>query len=142
MTYGLENRCYYPTELRARGIIMYKCKDCDVSLNEDNAYRRYDYPKRFNSYCKSCLHNRQMRRWKQRKVDMIKYKGGTCEDCKGTFPPEVYQFHHLNPEEKEFEWNKARLLSKDKMMNEVDKCALLCANCHILRHSKDIDSYL
>lgn len=36
--------------------------------------------------------------------------------------------------EKSF-WNKLRLMSKQKIHNELQKCDLLCANCQRLRHA-------
>jgi len=117
-----------------------KCVDCHISLTLANAYRKGKDNNVLQSYCKNCLHKRQMYRWKKRKEEAIKYKGGICEDCDGIFPPEVYQFHHRT-DDKEFSWAKGRLYSWDRVIKEIDKCALLCANCHVLRHSKSIDEY-
>lgn len=83
-----------------------------------------------------------MKRWKQAKVKAIEYKGNCCSDCKVKFDrPEVYQFHHLNPKEKDVEWVKLKTRNWEKIVKELDKCILLCANCHIIRHSKPIEDY-
>ena len=85
--------------------------------------------------CKPCLYEYQKNRWHQRKLDAIEYKGGVCADC-GQMPhPAAMQFHHLDPEEKDFSWNKGRLRAWDSVLKELDKCVLLCANCHTIRHS-------
>ena len=67
----------------------------------------------------------------------IEYLGGECSHCKGKFHRSVYDFHHLNPEEKET--GLAKLLKKrnrDNIKEELDKCILLCANCHRIEHHK------
>ena len=70
------------------------------------------------------------------KEKAIKYLGGKCLDCGGLFPSEVYDFHHLDPATKEKELTKARFESWENYKKELDKCVLLCANCHRLRHRK------
>jgi len=40
-------------------------------------------------------------------------------------------FHHIDPKEKEFGLSVKRLTrSWEKMKKELDKCVLICANCH------------
>jgi len=82
-----------------------------------------------------------MLRWKERKVKAIEYLGGKCSDCGNNYPSEVYQFHHVDPSKKDFTWNKGRLKKWEDVIEEIDKCILLCANCHILRHSKSVEDY-
>ena len=76
----------------------------------------------FNQYC--------IRRWQQRKLDAVEYKGGSCEKCGYDKYPDVLEFHHLDPTEKEAAWNKMRLWNWKKITAELDKCSMLCANCH------------
>lgn len=75
--------------------------------------------------------------WKTRaKAYLIKYKGGKCEICGyDKDVPRVYHFHHRNPAEKDFSISQSSL-SFDKLKLEVDKCDLLCANCHAEVHWK------
>ena len=76
----------------------------------------------FNQYC--------IQRWRQRKLDAVEYKGEKCERCGYDKYPDVLEFHHLNPIEKEASWNKMRLWNWKKITAELDKCSILCANCH------------
>jgi len=60
--------------------------------------------------------------------------GGACADCGEIYPPEVYDFHHLDPDTKEAHPGD---LMKGKWITfeeEIMKCVLLCANCHRIRH--------
>ena len=66
------------------------------------------------------------------KLKAIEYKGGKCEDCSNIYPPCVYQFHHLDPSEKDFHPSSVR--NWERMKSEIDKCVMLCANCHMIRH--------
>lgn len=106
---------------------MKKCCKCKVEINENNAYKREG---RLQPYCKECFNNIQKERWKKRKIDAIEYKGGKCERCGYNKYYGALEFHHRNPSEKDFQWNKLRLMSWDKIVKEINKCDLLCSNCH------------
>lgn len=66
----------------------------------------------------------------------IEYLGGKCLKCGGTFHPDVYDFHHKNGDEKDI--CVARLLMKkfEVIKIELNKCVLLCANCHRIEHAE------
>lgn len=90
---------------------------------------------RRRNVCMSCYTN--TRRFKIKKW-MIEYKGGKCVDC-GVSDLDIscYDFHHLDPNEKDFNLssvNSARV-SLEQLKGELNKCVLLCANCHRIKHS-------
>jgi hypothetical protein len=90
-------------------------------------------------YCKQCFNEKSVLRWKKRKIQTITYKGGQCVDCLLSLEQShyaVFEFHHLNPSLKDANWTKLRLKSWEAITNELDKCVLLCANCHRIRHAK------
>lgn len=70
------------------------------------------------------------------KLRLIDYKGGKCERCGYEKSiPGAYDFHHLNPNEKDFGIAKAgNTRSLEKLKKEVDKCILVCRNCHAEIH--------
>ena len=69
------------------------------------------------------------------KLRAIKYKGGKCIDCGGVFHPVAYDFHHLDPSKKDMQISKFTSISRwDEIEHELDKCILLCSNCHRVRH--------
>ena len=58
-----------------------------------------------------------------------------CEIC-GESHPACLDFHHRDPEEKDIEIARAvnRGRSIEKIKQEIDKCQVLCANCHRKLH--------
>lgn len=72
--------------------------------------------------------------WRKRvKQKLIDYKGGKCEFCGYNKCIKALQFHHLNPKEKDFSI-AGMSLSFEKLKKEVDKCILVCSNCHAEIH--------
>jgi hypothetical protein len=64
----------------------------------------------------------------------IDYLGGKCHDCGlVTHQIEVYDFHHLDPTAKEMNVGSLFRLAWSTITHELNKCALLCANCHRVR---------
>ena len=85
---------------------------------------------------KELTEQRRLKR-KERKQEAIAYKGGKCNDCGGEFHPSVYEFHHLNPLDKDHEPGSLLRYSWKRLVAELDKCVLLCANCHRVRHWRE-----
>ncbi len=71
------------------------------------------------------------KRRKKIKTLAIEYKGGKYQIC-GYFRYQgALELHHLNPKEKSFGiGDKGYTRSWDIIQSELDKCILLCANCH------------
>lgn len=68
--------------------------------------------------------------WRKRvKLKLIEYKGGKCELCGYNKCSTSLHFHHKNPNEKDFSIS-GKSLSFEKLKKEVDKCILVCSNCH------------
>lgn len=68
--------------------------------------------------------------WRQRtKIKLVEYKGGKCEKCGYSRCIASLGFHHRNPEMKDFRISGS-CRSFERLKIEVDKCDLLCANCH------------
>ena len=68
---------------------------------------------------------------RRRKIRAVLHMGSTCHTCGRDGPPALFEFHHLDATQKDFG------LSEDgiprtwaKMMAELAKCVMLCANCH------------
>ncbi|AGM11771.1 hypothetical protein HCTV5_143 [Halovirus HCTV-5] len=59
-----------------------------------------------------------------------------CSRCDEDHPA-CLVFHHNNPEEKEFDVSRAASIALDRVKKEVEKCTILCANCHRKLHAKE-----
>ena len=62
---------------------------------------------------------------------LVAYKGGQCARCGYNKSLKALDFHHLDRKEKRFrlaDASRHKLL--EELKREVDKCVLLCANCH------------
>lgn len=81
-------------------------------------------------------YNCQQVRGNDRKLKLIKYKGGCCEICGYSKNYAALLFHHLIPENKLFCINlrKCSNTNMKSLYIEVDKCQLLCHNCHYELH--------
>ena len=83
-------------------------------------------PSRRRNSCNSC----RVAKYRQNvKRKLIEYKGGKCKICGYDKCIRSLIFHHIDPNKKEFQIS-GQSLSFEKLKNEVDKCELLCHNCH------------
>ncbi len=110
----------------------YKAKYPDRVKAQDAAYKERNKEK-----LRKQRSDWQKKKGRLNKIKAIEYKGGKCEDCGGVFEACCYDFHHTDPSIKDS--NIARLTGRDfeNMKEELDKCVLLCANCHRIRHYND-----
>ncbi|HEX8846164.1 MAG TPA: hypothetical protein VF791_16060 [Pyrinomonadaceae bacterium] len=109
------------------------------NIEERREYARSygrDYYRRNRQHllAKQAEKNKKLRE-KQRQW-LIDYKKGlACVRC-GENHPATLQFHHRNHEEKEFEIALYTALgfSKARLLAEIEKCDVICANCHAKEH--------
>ena len=89
---------------------------------------------------------RETRRYQDRRDYMIKavakrrkkvremavsHKGGKCNLCGYDRCLEALEFHHLDPSQKDFAISqRGHSRSWERVRKELDKCVILCANCH------------
>ena len=68
--------------------------------------------------------------WRKRtKIKLVEYKGGKCECCGYNSCVEALEFHHLDPSQKDFTISGTSKAFKT-LKTEVDKCIMICSNCH------------
>lgn len=118
--------------------------DADGNRLTDSAYKEYKAqisriwyanhrldPKWLSErYAKGRLARRQV------KEKAIKLLGGSCNDCNNIYHPSAMDFHHIEPDGKDFSIGKSMSWSA-RTIAELKKCILLCANCHRIRHFKE-----
>jgi len=108
-----------------KGKVRERCKSCLKQYMNDH----------YKSNKKSYVDN-----VKQRKKDLYswikEYKSNLkCEQC-GENHPAVLDFHHIDPNQKDFSIGNAlhSSMGKKKILNEINKCKILCSNCHRKLH--------
>lgn len=74
------------------------------------------------------------------KIKAVTVKGGRCESCGWNGHPAALQFHHRDPSQKKFTittsvMGSPRKYPWDVIVAEIEKCDLLCANCHFMTES-------
>lgn len=76
----------------------------------------------------------------ERKLHLIKIKGGCCELCGYTKNVAALDFHHKDPSMKSFRLDIRHLSNRSMkdILEEASKCSLLCANCHREVHNPDL----
>lgn len=101
-------------------------------------YDFYKYKNRFQYTCKVCNLQNLRDRQKKSKSDAVNYLGGICNSCGYKGPDCTFDFHHKSPDNKKFKISSKHLAPLHKIKDELDKCELLCAICHRLKHSDSI----
>lgn len=88
--------------------------------------------------CKDCKKIRTASLRKERENELLKMFNSECLDCKiKDINPSFFDFHHLNKETKNREVKQIICGRYETLINEVNKCVLLCPNCHRKRHLKE-----
>lgn len=79
---------------------------------------------------------REQTSWIKRKEMVRLAKDKPCQCCGVKYDPVVMDLHHLNPEIKDDKISQLmKSSSYSKLQEEIDKCAVLCANCHRSLHA-------
>lgn len=119
---------------------MRECCKCHNTLSIDRFSTRGDRLS-VRHECTKCFSRYTANRYLARKIALVEFLGGKCEKCKLSYHPSAFHFHHKDPTTKQFDWNQLRKQSTEKVLEEIEKCVLICANCHAVEHSTEqIDS--
>jgi len=73
-----------------------------------------------------------------RNLMIFEHKGGKCQHCdlRDLEHLQIYDYHHTDPSTKLYTIACIMSGTIDRLMTEVDKCILLCANCHRKEHAR------
>lgn len=134
------------TRYRERKIVNGKkeCSKCGIEKSLDDFYKRSDAKHLPTSKCKKCSNSYYSERVKNVKIRMINYKGGSCEKCRlklSNTHYSVFDFHHKDPSEKDVNFDRIKYRKWELIEKEIDKCMLLCSNCHRIIHA-ELGGYL
>lgn len=115
------------------------CSRCNEIKDKSEFFKKDKKSEVLQSYCKKCNSKHVITRAKDKKLILLTYMGGECVDCNLKVNETngcVFDFHHLNPKEKDFNLSEFKNREIDEIIKkELDKCVLLCSNCHRMRHS-------
>ena len=103
------------------------CLSCNQLYSIDNFYKK---GKQLSTYCKEC-YKQQSKEAYQKRIDFLnQYKAEAgCKKC-GETKYYLLDFHHRNPTEKDFNIAKDCKKKLEIILKELEKCDVLCANCH------------
>ena len=95
---------------------------------------------RKKKYCsKSCSNHYgvgDLRKRHKDKVDQIKVEKG-CSRCGYNASPLALHFNHLDPKAKYFGIGDSLTRKWELIEAEINKCEILCANCHAIHSHKE-----
>lgn len=103
------------------------CKGCGET---DPAKFRKQWFSTSYSKCKACHAKAQADKLRTNRGEAIKLKGGKCCICGYAKHHGSLHFHHLDPAQKDPKWKSLKHKPIDEIMAELNKCCLVCANCH------------
>lgn len=84
----------------------------------------------------------QLKFKRRKKEEAIRAFGGKCQICGYDKCMGALDFHHVNSDEKDEEPGRAIIQWKwERVKKELDKCIILCANCHREIHYKHVPSF-
>lgn len=80
--------------------------------------------------CMKCRAERVAKHRRDRKNSLVALFGGKCIICGYDKHPAMFDFHHIDPETKEFGISNGNCYKLDVHIKEAKKCVLLCCRCH------------
>lgn len=107
---------FYTTEYLSTGKKLRRCKECSLRYTKEKVY--------------------------ENKKKLIELSGGKCKKCNRIDIPLIYDFHHIDPNSKNF--NICKKLTSNinqEILEEVKKCELLCCICHRIEEHKFISCH-
>ncbi len=113
-----------------------KCLNCEKSLAGKQVKWCSKKCGVSNANAKHQNYEAQQQRGRDRKLELIKIKGGSCEICGYKKSIAALSFHHLDPSMKNFELDLRSLSNRkwENSLEEAAKCQLVCLNCHMELH--------
>jgi hypothetical protein len=117
-----ENSCFAKNKNRRDGLQTF-CKECNnaniKTYYTNNQQKFIDYKNKRRAKLKNIIQERKLQ----------------CSVC-GENHPATLDFHHRNPNDKDDSIAHLihRGVSINRLLKEIDKCDILCSNCHRKKH--------
>ncbi len=135
------------------------CKHCEVNLTEDNISKGYralckkcysaymkkyycDNPNKYKRHKEELVKNNDMAWMEKTNAILLSKMSSGCLDC-GEMDIIVLELDHRDPSEKKYKISDVRRtkIKIDDFISEIDKCDVVCANCHRRRTAKQFGSW-
>lgn len=105
-----------------------KCKrELPVTHYHKNGFNS-EGKQKYRGYCKDCANSLEKQRYLNKK-NFVNSQKTKCEKC-GEDRFYTLDFHHRDKQEKEFTIGQFKRGSFEVIQSEIDKCVILCSNCH------------
>lgn len=112
-----------------------RCPKCKIIKNRENDfYKIKGQSIKVSGLCKECVVVSNKERQRNTKRLAVNYKGGECVKCGYNKCIGALEFHHLDPTTKDKDYFNSRGGLTVDLKKELDKCILICANCHREEH--------
>jgi predicted nucleic acid-binding Zn ribbon protein len=129
----------YHNSTNPKRVLQVKCRTCGTPVRSTHKF--------CSKECRDSARpearaegGRRVVAYRQRvKMRAVEAKGGKCERCGYSKSLYALTFHHRNPAEKGFSISGSSM-SWAKVKAEIDKCDLLCHNCHAEVHEEVANS--
>ena len=108
------------------------CKKCKKQVSKDSFFKDKSIWDGLDRTCKPCNRTRMSERRYAKKLEIVEYLGGECVKCKATLDDihwTAFDCNHKDPSQKSFAIGSAGF-KLDNIKDELDKCELVCSNCH------------
>jgi hypothetical protein len=127
---GEEKDCgwNYTFDIHGKPEYRARCVEC---------FKKYHKKVTTNNRQQITKHKREKNR--ERKQLCIDYKGGKCIVCGYSKSNFALTFHHKDKKSKEYSVSIMMDWSWENIIKELDKCDLMCFNCHMELHGKEND---
>ena len=132
-------------------MIKITCKKCNKKKNVEEFQSKNKTKGTIHSWCANCLNEQKKKHYNENKnliIEKIKKRKEELRDFVKSFKKEctkcgynktywALDFHHKDPSEKEELIGKTviRGWSKERIKKEIDKCIVVCKNCHAEIHA-------
>lgn len=113
-----------------------QCKEC-YAIKRRRIWREH-YHKHGSEYRQRAIERNRKLKLNLRKLLFEYLSDKSCVIC-GITDYRVLEFDHINPLSKSFSISQGvhGILSWTKILAEIEKCQILCANCHKIKTSKE-----
>jgi hypothetical protein len=111
-----------------------RCSACGIWRKRTEFYRRRG--EQLSAYCKVCTNVQTVKRQQRLKQQIVAFLGGCCSLCGYDRYIGSLELHHQDPTKKDFDFAHCRTTNFEKVKPELEKCILLCANCHREEHAR------